>query len=215
MTGLAGLSQNAQTGLLQQAVPDIQGFGIAQNGKDLPGVGISGLSIWEGESPQYVGLDQVNAYFGVCPAKTLATTEKRYDAFLEWSSIESAYMTVVRIYLPFLVAPGDPDCSLGWGVNTATTVTSSVNPSAAGQLVTFTANVSPPTTTGTVTFFDGTAPLGSGTLSSGMASGQLVRFATYSTSVLSVGTHSITATYNGDSTYGGSSATRTQTVTAH
>jgi hypothetical protein len=64
--------------------------------------------------------------------------------------------------------------------------------------VTFTATVSPTAATGTVTFSDGTTTLGSATLSSGRA--------LYSTSGLSAGTHSITATYNGNSNYLTSSA---------
>jgi hypothetical protein len=57
-----------------------------------------------------------------------------------------------------------------------------------------------------VTFLDGATPLGTGTLN---ASG----VATFSTSALSVGTHSITAAYDGDTNDAGStSAALTQTV---
>jgi len=89
--------------------------------------------------------------------------------------------------------------------NTTTTVASSANPSAYGSSVTFTATVTPSTATGTVTFKDGTTTLGTGTISSGTAS--------YSTSTLAVGSHSIKATYSGDSNYNTStSSTLTQTV---
>ncbi len=80
--------------------------------------------------------------------------------------------------------------------STSVTLTSSVNPSAPGQAVTFTANVSGTggTPTGTVKFTDGTTTLGTGTLnSSGNAS--------FTTSSLSVGVHSITASYSGDSSF--------------
>jgi len=88
---------------------------------------------------------------------------------------------------------------------TATTLASSPNPSNHGQSVTFTATVTPSAATGTVSFMDGTNPLGSASLSGGTA--------TYSTSSLSTGTHSITAVYSGDSTYGGSTSPAvTQTV---
>ena len=60
-----------------------------------------------------------------------------------------------------------------------------------GQSVTFTATVVP--STGTVTFLDGTTALGSGTLSGGVA--------TFSSSTFAAGTHSITASYSGDSNY--------------
>ncbi|MGD0735468.1 MAG: Ig-like domain repeat protein [Terracidiphilus sp.] len=83
---------------------------------------------------------------------------------------------------------------------TTTAVTSSSNPSVSGQLVTFTATVSPVgvpgTPTGTVTFLDGGGPIGSGTLSGGVA--------TFSTTALIVGNHTITTSYGGDGTFTGS-----------
>ena len=96
---------------------------------------------------------------------------------------------------------------------TTTTVTSSANPSATGQSVTFTAAVAGPSgnttvPTGTVSFLDGTTTLGTGTLN---GTGQ----ATYSTSLLSAGSHSITGVYGGDTNFAGStSAVLTQTVEA-
>jgi hypothetical protein len=96
---------------------------------------------------------------------------------------------------------------------TTTTVTSSENPSATGQSVTFTAAVAGPSgnttvPTGTVSFLDGTTTLGTGTLN---GTGQ----ATYSTSSLNAGSHSITGAYGGDTNFAGStSAVLTQTVAA-
>jgi surface protein len=75
-------------------------------------------------------------------------------------------------------------------VVTTTVITSSLNPSKAGDNVIFTATVSPNTATGTVTFKDGTDILGTSTLGTGTA--------TYSSTALSLGTHEITAIYNGD-----------------
>jgi len=90
--------------------------------------------------------------------------------------------------------------------NTTTSLASSLNPSSSGQTVTFTATVSASTATGTVTFFDGPTALGTGILSSGRA--------TLSTAGLAAGlTHSITASYGGDTSYNGSgSAILSQTV---
>jgi hypothetical protein len=99
-------------------------------------------------------------------------------------------------------------------VTTTTTLTSSLNPAHAGVAVTFTATVAttgthPPT--GTVTFKDGTTTLGTGTLST--VGGFQV--ATFSTSTLAVGAHSITAVYGGDANNASStSAVLTQTITA-
>ena len=89
-----------------------------------------------------------------------------------------------------------------WVANTATTtttVTSNLNPANLGDSVTFTATVArtvpgTPVPTGTVTFKDGTTTLGTGTLAT-VGSDQE---ATFTTSTLTVGTHSITAVYGGD-----------------
>lgn len=81
------------------------------------------------------------------------------------------------------------------GDATDATLTASPNPAAVGTSVTFTttvANTIIPSglPTGTVTFLDGTTALGQATLNgSGIAS--------YSTSSLAVGTHSVTAAYSG------------------
>jgi hypothetical protein len=92
-------------------------------------------------------------------------------------------------------------------------LTSSVNPSSLGQAVTFTAVVGtsggPPGTgppTGSVQFSDGAALLGSGTVSGGRA--------TFSTSALTGGHHTIMAQYSGDSTWPTAQASYGQTVNA-
>jgi hypothetical protein len=79
-------------------------------------------------------------------------------------------------------------------IPSAAALTSSLNPSVSGQGVTFTATVTIPsggTPTGIVTFLDGTASLGTGTLN---ASG----VATFTTSTLAAASHSISAYYGGD-----------------
>jgi hypothetical protein len=85
---------------------------------------------------------------------------------------------------------------------TTTTLTSSLNPSNAGQSVMFTAKVTSsagdPTNGETVTFMDGTTVLGTGTLSAGEA--------TLTTSTLPVGTDEITAVYANDSSLLGSTS---------
>ena len=102
--------------------------------------------------------------------------------------------------------------------NTTDTLVSSANPSQLNQSVTLTATVAPAsglsgTPTGTVNFFDnnGTTLLGSGTLTT--VNGQ--QQATFTTSTLAAGTHSITAFYSGDSNFNAStSSTLSQKVTA-
>ena len=88
------------------------------------------------------------------------------------------------------------------------TVVSSLPTSTHGNPVTFTATVEDPGATGTVTFRDGAATLGSGTLSGGSPN-----TATYTTSALGGGPHSITAAYSGDGNFlTSTSGVLTQTV---
>jgi hypothetical protein len=85
---------------------------------------------------------------------------------------------------------------------TTTALQSSQNTSTVGQAVTFTATVvsSGVTPVGTVTFFDGTTSLGTGTVNGNGV-------ATLSTSALAIGLHSITASYGGGTNFSGSSST--------
>jgi hypothetical protein len=80
-------------------------------------------------------------------------------------------------------------------VGSSTAITSSQNPSTSGQLVTFTAFVTPNNATGTVQFNDtSTSPpttFGTGTLG-------ITGNTTFSTSSLSVGSHNIVTSYLGD-----------------
>src|SRR5437763_8429699 len=83
------------------------------------------------------------------------------------------------------------------GLNTTTTIGSSVNPSVYGQLVNFTITVQPngPSPTGNVAYFDNGRFIN--TQAVNCCSGQ----ATVSTNQLPVGVHSLTAQYSGDNNY--------------
>ena len=91
---------------------------------------------------------------------------------------------------------------------TTVTVASSADPTVVGQPVLFTATISSSASgeTGTVQFDDNGVLIGSGTVSGGQA--------TFETSSLALGTHPITAVYEGDDDFVGSSSTNTviQTV---
>ncbi len=101
---------------------------------------------------------------------------------------------------------------------TSTTVTSSANSSNVGSTLTFTATLANTSTstdpasinyaTGTVTFLDGGASIGTGLVTGHLGA------ATFTTSTLSIGTHTITASYPGDTNFQGSTGTLTggQTV---
>jgi Bacterial Ig-like domain (group 3) len=87
------------------------------------------------------------------------------------------------------------------GIASTTALVSSENPTFVGSSITFTATVtgSGATPTGAVTFRDGGSSIGSGNLNAGGV-------ATFTTSALLAGMHSITAVYGGDATYAGSSS---------
>jgi hypothetical protein len=90
---------------------------------------------------------------------------------------------------------------------TTTTLSSSQNPSALNQSVTFTATVTPnggSPLTGTVAFMDGTTTLATVPLSDGSA--------TYTTSTLLIGTHAISVSYGGASIDSASSSVLSQIV---
>ena len=101
----------------------------------------------------------------------------------------NAYLTSTSTAVAFMVNKA----------NTSTSVSASANPSTYGQSVTFTASVAANapgagTPTGTVTFMDGSATLGTGTLN---ASG----VATLAMSSLAGGTHAISVIYAGDTNF--------------
>ena len=93
--------------------------------------------------------------------------------------------------------------------STSTSLTSSANPSIINQTVTFTATVSVAAPgagapTGNVSFSDGATSLGTANVVNGQAS--------FTTSTLAVGPHSIDASYGGDGNFNSSSSTLAQTV---
>jgi hypothetical protein len=111
-------------------------------------------------------------------------------------SVSGSPHTITAVYNPadanFLASSASASQTVKNQTATSTSLASSQNPSQFGQLVTFTATVTGSgTPTGTVTFKDGAAVIGTGALNG-------AGVATFSTSALSVGSHSITATYNGD-----------------
>jgi hypothetical protein len=91
---------------------------------------------------------------------------------------------------------------------TTTKLTSSPNPSSAGQPVKFTANVDssagPPPDGEIVTFMQGKKTLGSGKLTSGTA--------VFTTSKLAAGNHAITASYAGDTNFDSSTSNTVKQV---
>jgi hypothetical protein len=142
-----------------------------------------------------------------------ATLNRSGIATFSSSTLAVGSASITAVYAGSAIFNGSTSPVLTQTVNqdtSTTSVTSSKNPAKHNQLVTFTSTVvarSPGTgtPTGTVTFKDGAATLGSGSLSSGKA--------TYSTSTLSTGTHQITVLYGGSLSFlASSSAVLVQTV---
>ena len=106
-------------------------------------------------------------------------------------------------------ATGDAQVVLTYVVTSVTSLGSSQNPSVVGQSVTFTATITGSSPTGTADFADGANDI-PGCSDQPLMGGQ----ATCTTSGLSAGSHSITATYDGDPNNLSSSSSLTQTVEA-
>jgi hypothetical protein len=137
-------------------------------------------------------------------------------AVLSLTTLPVGIHTITATYLGdanFISSASTPVTQTVSKASTSTTLASSANPAFINQSITFTATVTPVspssgTPSGTVTFLDGAATLGSASLN-----GANPDIATFTTSTLAVGTHTITATYGGDSNYNSStSLTLIQTV---
>src|SRR5215469_16713601 len=110
--------------------------------------------------------------------------------------------------------PTYPPCTQP--ASSSVSLSSTANPSTLGQSVTLTATIkvsgvgiyaNSPNPTGSVTFFDGTAQLGSGSVS-------IDSTVVLTTRLLPGGLQNITAQYSGDTVYPGSTGAFTQIVNA-
>jgi Ca2+-binding RTX toxin-like protein len=141
----------------------------------------------------------------VVDTETLQLVNGQYQASYQTSSLSVGTHTLTASYSGDGNFTGSTSSAVNQAVNpaaTTTALTSSANPSVYGQSVTLTATVqvSAPgggTPTGVVNFYDGNTLLGSGSLAVVNGNNQ----AAYTTSALSVATHSITATYQGDTNF--------------
>jgi len=120
-------------------------------------------------------------------------------AVLSISSLSAGSHSLTATYNGSSSFPSSTSQVISQTVKQATTsivLTAVPNPSTFGQNVTFTANLALQyggAATGTITFYDGSTSIGSGTVSGNQAS--------FPTSSLSAGTHSITAAYTGDTNF--------------
>lgn len=135
-------------------------------------------------------------------------------ATLALNTLAAGAHTIQAVYTPagnFLGSSGLTTVIVSVPPTSSVSLSSSANPSALGQAVTFTAVVttsggSSGAATGSVQFSDGATPLGTVSLSGGQAS--------FTTSALTGGTHIIVARYSGDSTFPPAQASFGQIVNA-
>jgi hypothetical protein len=144
----------------------------------------------------------VTFYDGVTPIGTGTTASG--VAVLTTSSLSAKTHSIKATYAgdaSFKSTSGTLKQEVGKNATT-TALVSSPNPSVYGQAVTFTATVASSgasVPTGRVTFTDGTTTIGSAAVSGGVAA--------FKEPKLAVGSHSITATYDGDAVSAKSTAT--------
>jgi Bacterial Ig-like domain (group 3)/FG-GAP-like repeat len=124
--------------------------------------------------------------------------------------------SIVAIYSGDTITQGSTSATFTQTVSplpTTTTLSSSPNPSQIGQSVTFTATITTTENTGifqgTVTFFEGSNALGTVPVVGDLRFGAT---ATLSVSNLTVGTHSMTASYSGGGNFGTSTSSSLQQV---
>jgi Bacterial Ig-like domain (group 3) len=194
-------NSTSYSGNINQAITPAPVISVTENGQNIGGV------------PVTLGFSGTGTASGLGPVTSVAGSGATFSSLsvnMTGSDMLSASLAIVS---SFSLSGSASLTVIPVTVSTATTITSSVNPSTAGQSVTFTATVAPSsgtgTPSGTVSFSDGATTLGTGTLNT---SGQ----ATYATSSLTQGTHSITASYSGDSQFDAStSVALSQVVNAY
>jgi|SRR5579859_4042221 len=147
-----------------------------------------------------------NIYTADCANFNSTTSPSASDLLLNRAGVLLGYVDQTNTTQVTTTVPG-------WTVSlrTGTTLAMSANLVAAGTPVTFEAVVAGLlgawTPTGTVTFYNGTTPLGAGTLD---AAG----VAHFNSTGLATGTYTVTASYGGDSTHATSNSAA-QTLTVH
>ncbi len=151
---------------------------------------------------QYLGIVSGSVIFHSGAASLGTVTLVNGQASVSASSSTSGSLSITASYIGDVNNTGSTSQALTEVVNknpSSTTVAPSLNPSSFKQVVVFTATVtSGGSPTGTITFQSDTATLGTVALTGNTAS--------LSTSALAAGVHLITAVYNGDATFIGSSS---------
>jgi hypothetical protein len=201
----SGKLTNAGNIQLAPGVLNVQGDYIQRAGGTLA-IGVGGTA----PGSQFGQLNiqnnaALNGALAISLINNFAPVSGQSFAIVPFKGSSGAFSSVTGTILSgpfsFEVSYGASSVSLATIKSSTTTVSSSANPSIAGQSVTFTAQVAatPPnsgTPTGTVTFLDGSTVLKAVALSAGTA--------TYTSSSLAGGVHAISVAYSGDSNFGAS-----------
>jgi hypothetical protein len=186
---------NATPTIYYGQVADGQGSVVAED--VAAGATIDGGSITFYDGLTAICMLPINGVQQTCPPSAGA-------GFDVGTHVLTAMYSGNQYYLPSTSDPSDvqvlPD-------DTAGTLASALNPSTLGQTVTFTAPFTAmyATPTGQVTFYDGTAAIGFASLNGNGV-------ATFATSALAVGTHSITATLASSLNFNGSMSGAVQQI---
>ena len=201
-----GLSGTGATGPAPQAVPPSLTFG----NQPIHSISPPKMVMFSnaGDTPfSFVGLRASENYSASsnCPASiapgascTISISfSPTNDVFTGFQTSGSVFITTNAPNSPFAITVNGT-ATPSTGAATLATIASSLNPSTLGQSVTFTATITsttPGTPTGTVTFLDGGNTLGAPvTLGAGGK-------ATFTTTSLTAGNHSIFCMYSGDATF--------------
>jgi subtilisin family serine protease len=201
-------------------IADIDGDGFPEIVASLSGTGTSGLQLQAirrdgslAKSWQLTGNNGAFPSLYATPAVGDFNLDGTTDIAVAYqlqapSGINPGIVTMLEAHSPFVPANNDwplllqnprnnPVLLRTSAVNLAVTLTTGSNPSVIGDTLVFTATVTPNTAGGAIQFMDGASPIsGSIQLSNGLAS--------FSTSALAPGTHSITARYTGNNRFSAS-----------
>jgi len=183
------------TSLSDSSTPVISGQAITFTATVVPksGSGIPSGTVTFSDGATQLGSASLNS-FGSAPFNTSSLVVGSHSITAAYSGDANFAASTSAAVSVTISAPAK--------IATNTSVRASATPLTAGQNVTFTAAVAPQSgtgvPTGSIAFLDGQAQLGVVTLNGGAAS--------FSSANLAVGTHTITASYSGDSNYSASTS---------
>jgi Bacterial Ig-like domain (group 3) len=190
----AGLSQVVNTS------PTTTALSSGAN-PSLAGASVTFMASVTGSAPTgTVNFTDAGATIATCGAVAISGAGNTRTATCTTSALAVGTHNIVATYsgTPANAPSTSPSLSQSVGLSaTATTLSSSANPSPAGGSVTFTASVTGNGPTGSVNFSDGGATIATCGTSALSGAGN-TRTATCTTSALTTGTHSIVAAYSGN-----------------